>query len=76
MPFNRVGAGDTYVGAKLVSKWYERNIKIFANLQRLAKTGDRILVIFGAGHAPTLRELIRYDPELRLVDARRYLPRG
>lgn len=74
MRFARVGAGDTYVGADLVAKWYERNIHIFANLQRMAEPGDRILVIFGAGHAPILRELITYDPAMTLVEAVSYLP--
>jgi hypothetical protein len=70
----RVGAGDTYVGADLLSKWYERNIRIFSNLQRLAEPGDRILVICGAGHAAILRELVASDSRLELVDAREYLP--
>lgn len=72
--FARVGAGDTYVGAELLSRWYERNIHIFTNLQRLGEPGDRILVIIGAGHAPILRELISSDPEMRLVDPLDYLP--
>lgn len=74
MRFARVGAGDTYVGADLVASWYERNIKIFANLQRIAEPGDRILVIIGAGHSPTLRELVTYDPEMVLVETLEYLP--
>lgn len=75
MRFSRVGAGDTYVGASLLSKWYERNIHIFANLQRIAQPGDRILVIIGSGHAPILRELITYDPGMLLVEPLEYLPR-
>ncbi len=74
MRFARVGAGDTYVGADLVAKWYKRNIKIFANLQRIAMPGDRVLVIYGSGHVPTLRELVTYDPEMVLVEALEYLP--
>jgi hypothetical protein len=72
--FSRVGAGDTYVGATLLSKWYERNIRIFSDIQRLAAPGERILVIFGSGHAAILRELVAADPQLELVDARAYLP--
>lgn len=72
--FGQVGAGDSYVGAALLSKWYERNIHIFANLQRIAEPGDRILVIVGAGHAPILRELITYDTEMLLADVLEYLP--
>lgn len=74
MRFAQVGAMDTYVGARLVSEWYERNIHIFANLQAIAEPGDRILVIIGGGHAPILRELIRHDPRMRLVEALEYLP--
>lgn len=74
MRFARVGAGDTYVGADLVANWYRRNIMIFSNLQHLGERGDRILVIFGAGHAPILRELIAHDPDMILIEAREYLP--
>ena len=70
----RVGAGDGYVGAELLAKWYERNIRIHANLQRVAEPGERVLVIVGSGHAPILRELIGYDPAMTLVEARDYLP--
>lgn len=72
--FADIGAGDTYVGADLVAKWYERNIRIFANLRRIVEPGDRILVIYGAGHAPILRELVASHPGLLLVDALEYLP--
>jgi Family of unknown function (DUF5694) len=70
----RVGAGDTYVGAELLAKWYERNIRIFSDLQRIAQPGDRVLVIFGTGHAAILRELIASDPRLELIEANEYLP--
>lgn len=71
--FARVGAGDSYVGADLLSKWYDRNIRIFTNLQRVAEPGERVLVIIGAGHAPILRELITYDAGMTLVEAVDYL---
>jgi len=74
MEFAAVGAGDTYVGADLLAKWYARNIRIFSDLQKLAQPGERVLVIFGAGHAAILRELIRNDPRLDLVEAGDYLP--
>lgn len=74
MEFARVGAGDTYIGADLLSKWYERNIRMFANLQALARPADRVLVIVGAGHAPILRELVTADPRMMLVDPLGHLP--
>lgn len=69
-----VGAGDTYVGADLLARWYERNIRTFADLRALAAPGDRILVIFGGGHAAILRELVHSDPALELAEANDYLP--
>ncbi len=74
MRFARVGAGDNYVGADLVAKWYDRNIRIFSNLQRIAEPGDRIVLLIGSGHAPILRELITYDPQMMLVEAVEFLP--
>ena len=74
MRFGGVGAGDTNVGADLLAKWYERNIHIFANLQRVAAPGERVLVLIGSGHAPILRELISYHPRMELVEAVEYLP--
>jgi hypothetical protein len=72
--FARVGAGDSYVGAELLARWYERNIRIFSNLQRVAGPGDRVVVLTGSGHAPILRELVTYDPQMVLVEAVAYLP--
>lgn len=72
--FAGVGAGDGYAGANLLAKWYERNIRIFANIQDVVEPGDRVLLVIGAGHAPILRELIRYDAGMVLVEAVDYLP--
>lgn len=74
MVIGGVGAGDTYVGADLLARWYERNIRTFADLRALAAPGERILVIFGSGHAAILRELVNSDPALELVEANDYLP--
>jgi hypothetical protein len=68
-----VGAGDGWVGATVVAGWYERNLKIFANLVQIAEPGDRILFVVGQGHAPILRHLISNHPRLRLVEALDYL---
>ncbi|MHC5064525.1 MAG: DUF5694 domain-containing protein [Planctomycetota bacterium] len=69
----RVGAGDDPVGARLVTAWYERNIHIFANLAAIAEPGERILVIMGAGHLGTLKELIQGSSEMTWVSALDYL---
>jgi hypothetical protein len=69
-----VGAGDSYIGARVVAHWYERNLRIFANLASIAEPGDRILLIIGQGHAPILRELVRSHATMELVEALPFLP--
>ncbi|MFA4892134.1 DUF5694 domain-containing protein [Brevundimonas sp.] len=47
-----LGGPGTNQGANWVGAWHGRNLKIFANLVRLADDpGERVLVIYGAGHA-------------------------
>ncbi len=66
MQINAIGTDNP--GAEMVAKWYERNLKIFANIQRLAVHTRRLFVLYGAGHLQILRDLIRADSHLRLVD--------
>lgn len=62
------------MGAALLSACYERNIRIFANPQRISRPGDRIVVIFGSGHAAILRVLVRSAPGMVLVGTNDLLP--
>ena len=68
------GAGDAQPGAVLNGRWYTRNAVIFARLMQTARPGDRIVVIYGAGHGYWLREFARTTPGFRLVEANDYLP--
>lgn len=68
-----VGNDTTFVGADLVNKWHERNIKIFSSLSQIAEPGDRIIVIFGSGHAPLLRYFVESDLQMKLVEPNDYL---
>jgi hypothetical protein len=60
-------------GAELNTAWYQRNAKIFAKLIQIAQPGDRILVVFGSGHAFWLRHFIQNTPGFQLVEPRDYL---
>jgi hypothetical protein len=60
-------------GAELNAGWYERNAKIFAKLMLTAKPGDRIVVVYGAGHAYWLRHFVQNTPGYVLVDSVPYL---
>ena len=68
-----VGGGDNFIGADVVSDWYKRNLKIFANLSAIAEANDRILLIIGQGHKPILQQLVKESPGLKLVDVMDYL---
>jgi hypothetical protein len=68
-----VGNDTTFVGADLVSRWHERNIKIFSSLSQIAEPGDRIIVIFGSGHAPLLRYFVKSDLQMKLIEPNDYL---
>ncbi len=70
---NAIGTDGSYAGAEMVSKWYERNLKIFSNIQRLAAKSQRLFILFGAGHLQILREFINADDNLKLVDVYEYL---
>ena len=74
MRTNEIERDGDCLGAKAVAQWYARNLMIFSHLQRLAMHHERIFVVYGAGHLQILRDLIRADDRLRLVDTEPYLP--
>ncbi len=74
LQMTRVGSADKFTGADQVTRWYQRNFRIFTNLSQLVTAPtDRVLVIFGNGHAPILRELVQSSPDMQLVEPNAYL---
>jgi hypothetical protein len=71
-----LGRDDDYLGPDMGTRWYNRNLRIFHNLQRITSSpDDRILVILGSGHLPILRHALEASPEYRLVEVSDYLGR-
>ncbi len=71
---NKIGKDDSYPGVELVSEWYKRNLLIFSNIQRLVESPqDRLLIIYGQGHAHLLRQFIQDSPDMELVEANKFL---
>lgn len=67
--FNFVPYGEPweYAGPDLLAAWFQRNIRIYRNIAALAESpGDRILVIYGAGHLGWLRQDVANDSRVRL----------
>ena len=61
-------------GANWVGAWFTRNLRIFAKLVRIAdKPNDRVLLIYGAGHAYLLNQYateshaFRIEPPVELL---------
>jgi hypothetical protein len=60
--------GETRGADALSMHWYNRNLRIFRNIQRITTSAeDRILVLFGAGHVDILRTLFESTPEYKLI---------
>ena len=76
--YGMLAIGDTQrqAGADLNAMWYLRNAKIFAKLMGLVRPGDRVLVVFGAGHGYWLRHFARETPGFQLVPVGPYLARA
>lgn len=52
-----LGTSSDPIGANWVQLWFGRNLAIFNNIARSTDDGDRVLVIYGAGHGNFLRQL-------------------
>lgn len=71
--FLQFGSGGDLPGAELNGRWYTRNAMIFAKLMQVAEPGDRIVLMFGAGHAYWLRHFASTTPGYVLVEPNDYL---
>jgi hypothetical protein len=70
----RVRHEGDYAGPDVLSGWYQRNFRIFANLAAAIDSPEaRVLVLYGAGHAAILRDLVEASPNLVLVEPNDYL---
>lgn len=73
LPFNEIGIGSDSIGVDFVASWYKRNLHILSNLKSVSEDGDRILVLYGAGHLKLLRDFINDSLDLNYIEALDYL---
>lgn len=70
----KAGSVQLYEGADLLTNWYKRNFRMFANLARVTDfERDRVLLIVGSGHLQILRDLAHDAPYFCLEEATAYL---
>lgn len=70
---NEVGAMGSYSGADSTASWWHRNFRMYANIQKYAQEGNRVLVIGGVGHMSIFKDLIKIDSERKAVDVKLFL---
>lgn len=73
---NSIGAGDGYAGADAAASWWQRNFRMYANIQQAAKPGERIIVIAGSGHTAILKQFLAIDQRLVGVAVDGYFQAG
>lgn len=64
---------SSYIGAKFVSKWWERNIYMMTNIDKWTNSDDRILVIVGAAHRAILKDFFEDRTDTEYVEISNYL---
>lgn len=69
----RYDRGEAQPGAELQAYWFMRNAKIFSKIAQVAKPGDRIVVVYGAGHKFWLDHFANETPGFVSVDPALYL---
>ncbi|MHA7901202.1 MAG: DUF5694 domain-containing protein [Henriciella sp.] len=65
--------GEAQPAAELQAYWFMRNAKIFSKVQDVARPGDRILIVYGAGHKYWLENLVAQTPGYALAAPEPYL---
>ena len=73
---NSIGAGDGYSGAIAAASWWKRNFFMYANIQKLAPPGERVIGIGGSGHMAILMQLLAIDSRLESIPADSYFETG
>jgi len=69
-----VGSEKGFEGADEATKFYQRNIRIYSNLNRIKLTeNDRVFVLMGATHTAYLRDFISRSPKFEMVNTFDYL---
>ena len=58
---NEVDAGASFAGADASASWWHRNFRMYANIQKAAAPGRRVIALAGQGHTAILRDLLRVD---------------
>lgn len=69
-----VGTENGFEGADEAAKYYQRNLRMYSNLNRIpADSTDRIFLIMGGSHTAFFNDFMKRSPKYELVDVFEYL---
>lgn len=69
----RAGIQKEWLGPDWLGRWYRRNVRMAANVLKINKPNDRILIIVGDNHKWTLDQLFEDMPDFRLISSWNFL---
>lgn len=68
------GTKDNFEGADEAAKYYQRNLRMYSNLNRLElNEDDRVFILMGASHTAFFRDFISRSPKYTMVNTFDYL---
>lgn len=69
-----VGSEEGFEGADEATKYYQRNLRIYSNLNRIPLTiKDRVFILSGGSHTAFLNEFMKRSPKYEVVNTLEYL---
>jgi len=69
---NPIGVRDGFAGADATASWWRRNFRMYANIQKAARPGERVIVIGGQGHTAILKTFLEIDSQLEGIPVAGY----
>ena len=68
------GSKNGFEGADEAAKYYQRNLRMYSNMNRLdLKEDDRVFILMGASHTAFFRDFISRSPKYKMVETLEYL---
>lgn len=68
------GTDNHFEGADEATKFYQRNLRMYSNMNRIKlKEDDRVFILLGAAHAAFFRDFMKRSPKYDLVNTLDYL---
>ena len=69
-----VGSEEGFEGADEATKYYQRNLRMYSNLNRIKlDENDRVFILMGASHTAFFRDFISRSPKYTMVNTFEYL---